>query len=35
MSQEKNGENTHLECDLLLCRNMDSEKAGHHKIESL
>ena len=26
MSQEKNGENTDLECDLILCRNMDNEK---------
>jgi len=29
MSQEKNGDNTDL------CRNMDSEKGGHHKIGSL
>ena len=35
MSQEKNGENTDLECDLVLCRNMDSEKGRHHKIGSL
>jgi len=35
MSQEKNGVNTDLECDLVLCRNMDSEKGGHHKIGSL
>ena len=37
VSQEKNGENTDLECVLvgLLCRNMDSEKGGHHKIGSL
>ena len=32
MYQEKNGENTDLECGLVLCRNMDSEKEGHHKI---
>jgi len=32
MSQEKNGDNTDLECDLVLCRNMDSEKGGNHKI---
>src|SRR6218665_1554614 len=35
MPQEKNGENTDLKCDLVLCRNMDSEKGGHHKIGSL
>ena len=35
MSQEKNGEYTDLKCDLVLCRNMDSEKGGHHKIGSL
>src|SRR6218665_1840497 len=28
MPQEKNGENTDLKCDLVLCRNMDSEKGG-------
>ena len=26
---------TDLECDLVLCRNMDSEKGGHKKIGSL
>src|SRR6218665_4022901 len=35
MPQEKNRENTDLKCDLVLCRNMDSEKGGHHKIGSL
>src|SRR6218665_3814020 len=36
MPQEKNGENTDLKCDLVLCRNMDYyEKGGHHKIASL
>jgi len=25
MSQENNGENTDLECDLVLCKNMDSD----------
>src|SRR6218665_1401127 len=35
MPQEENGENTDLKCDLVLCRNMDSEKVGHHKIGSL
>src|SRR6218665_617641 len=35
MPQEKNGESTDLKCDLVLCRNMDSEKGGHHKIGSL
>jgi len=35
MPQEKNGENTDLKCDLVLCRNMDSEKGGHHKIGKL
>src|SRR6218665_979532 len=35
MPQEKNGENTDLKCDLVLCRNMDSEKGGHQKIRSL
>ena len=25
MPQEKNGENTDLKCDLVLCRNMDKE----------
>src|SRR6218665_34538 len=34
MSQEKNGENTDLECDIVLYRNKDSEKGGHHKIGS-
>jgi len=33
--QEKNGENTDLKCDLVLCRNKDYEKGGHHKIGSL
>src|SRR6218665_3313902 len=28
MPQEKNGENTDLKCDLVLCRNMDSEKGS-------
>src|SRR6218665_3329761 len=32
MPQEKNGENTDLKCDLVLCRNKDYEKGGHHKI---
>src|SRR6218665_3990477 len=35
MPQEKNGENTDLKCDLVLCRNKDYEKEGHHKIGSL
>ena len=35
MIQEKNGENTDLKCDLVLCRNKDYEKGGHHKIGSL
>src|SRR6218665_2992783 len=35
MPQENNGENNDLKCDLVLCRNMDSEKGGHHKIGSL
>ena len=35
MPQEKNGENTDLKCDLILCRNKDYEKEGHHKIGSL
>src|SRR6218665_2225069 len=35
MPKEKNGENTDLKCDLVLCRNMDSEKGGHHKIGKL
>src|SRR6218665_2188620 len=35
MPQEENGENTDLKCDLVLCRNMDSEKGGHQKIGSL
>ena len=35
MSQVKNGENTDLECDLILCSNIDSEKGGHHNIGSL
>ena len=35
MSQERNGEKNDLECDLVLCRNMDSEKGRHHKIGSL
>ena len=34
MPQEKNGENTDLKCDLVLCRNKDYEKGGHHKIGS-
>src|SRR6218665_1323538 len=33
--QGKNGENTDLKCDHVLCRNTDSEKGGHHKIGSL
>ena len=33
--QEKNGENTDLKCDLVLYRNEDYEKGGHHKIGSL
>src|SRR6218665_2103746 len=32
MPQEKNGENTDLKFDLVLCRNMNSENGGHHKI---
>src|SRR6218665_3552917 len=35
MSQETNCENTDLECDLVLCRNMDFEKGGHNKVGSL
>src|SRR6218665_859177 len=35
MPQEKNGENIDLKCDLVLCRNKDYEKGGHHKIGSL
>src|SRR6218665_3207717 len=35
MPHEKNGENTDLKCDLVLCRNKDYEKGGHHKIGSL
>src|SRR6218665_2716363 len=35
MPQEKNGENTDLKCDLVLCRNEDYEKGGHHTIGSL
>src|SRR6218665_714532 len=35
MPQERNGENTDLKCDLVLCRNKDYEKGGHHKIGSL
>ena len=35
MPQEKNGENTDLKCDLVLCRNKDYEKGGHHKIRNL
>src|SRR6218665_3797576 len=35
MPQEKNGENTDLKCDLVLCRNKDYKKGGHHKIGSL
>ena len=35
MSQEKNDENTDLECDLVLFRNMDSKKGGHQEIGSL
>src|SRR6218665_2012255 len=35
MPQEKNGENTDLKCDLVLCRNKDYEKGGHQKIGSL
>jgi len=35
MSQEKNGENTDSECDLILYRNMYSEKGGHTKIGRL
>jgi len=30
----KIGENTDLECDLILCRNMESKKGGRHKIGS-
>src|SRR6218665_1198978 len=35
MPQEKNRENSDLKCDLVLCRNKDYEKGGHHKIGSL
>src|SRR6218665_4022725 len=35
MPREKNGENIDLKCDLVLCRNMDSEEGGHHKFGSL
>ena len=28
-------ENTDLKCDLVLYRNKDYEKGGHHKIGSL
>src|SRR6218665_1092971 len=35
MPQERNGENTDLQCDLVLCRNKDYEKGGHHKIGGL
>src|SRR6218665_651530 len=35
MPQERNGENIHLKCDLVLYRNKDYEKGGHHKIGSL
>ena len=34
MSQEKNGENTDLECDLTLCRNMDSENEDITRMEA-
>ena len=34
MPPEKNGENADLKCDLVLCRNKDYEKGGHHKIGS-
>src|SRR6218665_346927 len=34
MPQEKNGENTDLKCDLVLRRNKDYEKGGHHKMEA-
>src|SRR6218665_2260605 len=33
MSQEMNDENTYLECDLVLCRNMNSEKGGLEAFE--
>src|SRR6218665_3045701 len=35
MPQENNGENIDLKCNLVLCRNKDYEKGGHHKIGSL
>ena len=35
MSQEKNDENSDLKCGLILCRNVDSEKGGHHMVGSL
>src|SRR6218665_759068 len=35
MPQEKNGENTDLKCDRVLCRNKNYKKGGHHKIGSL
>src|SRR6218665_474053 len=37
LPQEKNDENIDLKCDLvaILCRNMDSEKGGHHQVGSL
>ena len=35
MPQEKNRENTDLKCDLVLCRNKDYEKGGHHDWKPL
>ena len=32
MPQEKNGEDTDLECDRILCKDMDSEKEEHRTI---
>src|SRR6218665_4039435 len=34
MPQEKNGENTDLNCDLVLCRNKDYEKKDITRLEA-
>src|SRR6218665_2979166 len=34
MPQEKNGKNTDLKCDLVLCRNKDYEKEDITKLEA-
>src|SRR6218665_1536050 len=34
MPQEKNGENTDLKCDLVLCRNKDYEKEDITRLEA-